>query len=92
MVITLDGNRVLVDIDGSRVTTFDPAGKDVPRRGEWHEPSCEPSARPQATLACRRTTRDMTTSRKSASARWRGGNDPGLVPLRLRGHVCRDQN
>ena len=30
MVITLDGNRVLVDIDGSRVTTFDPAGKDVP--------------------------------------------------------------
>jgi hypothetical protein len=42
MVITLEGDLVLVDIDGKRVTTFDPAGKDVPRRKEWFEPKREP--------------------------------------------------
>jgi hypothetical protein len=47
MVITLDGDRVLVDIDGKRVTTFDPAGKDVPAAREWHEPKREPK-RPTA--------------------------------------------
>jgi hypothetical protein len=42
MVITLKGNQVLVDVDGQRVTTFDPAGKDVPPQKEWHEPRREP--------------------------------------------------
>jgi hypothetical protein len=42
MVITLEGKRVLVDLDGKRVTTFDPDGKDVPKRKQWHEPRREP--------------------------------------------------
>jgi hypothetical protein len=42
MVITLQGTRVLVDIDGKRVTTFDPDGKDVPADREWYEPKREP--------------------------------------------------
>jgi hypothetical protein len=47
MVITLKGDLVLVDIDGKRVTTFDPAGKDVPRERKWFEPMREPK-RPRA--------------------------------------------
>jgi hypothetical protein len=47
MVITLKGNLVLVDLDGKRVTTFDPDGKDVPRGRQWHEPLRAPK-RPQA--------------------------------------------
>jgi hypothetical protein len=47
MVITLRGDRVLVDIDGKRVTTFDPGGKDVPKRTKWYEPRREPK-RPRA--------------------------------------------
>lgn len=42
MVITLKGNRVLVDIDGTRVTDFDPESKDVPRERKWYEPKREP--------------------------------------------------
>jgi hypothetical protein len=42
MIITLDGNRILIDIDGQRVTTFDPAGKDVPANREWYQPKREP--------------------------------------------------
>jgi hypothetical protein len=42
MIITLTGNRVLVDIDGQRVTTFDPDGKDVPADRQWFEPKREP--------------------------------------------------
>lgn len=42
MIITLKGNVILVDIDGRRVTTFDPDGKDVPRQGKWFEPKREP--------------------------------------------------
>src|SRR5262249_4680411 len=42
MVITLRGDLVLVDIDGKRVTTFDPDGKDVPRDRKWYEPKREP--------------------------------------------------
>lgn len=42
MVITLKGGRVLVDIDGKRVTTFDPDGKDVPADRQWFEPKREP--------------------------------------------------
>lgn len=42
MVITLQGNLVLVDIDGKRVTTFDPDGRDVPGDRKWFEPKREP--------------------------------------------------
>lgn len=46
MVITLQGNLILVDIDGKRITTFDPDGKDVPRDRKWYEPRRKPK-RPQ---------------------------------------------
>jgi hypothetical protein len=42
MVITLQGNLVLVDIDGERVTVFDPDSKDVPGARKWYEPRREP--------------------------------------------------
>ena len=42
MIVTLDDNRILVDIDGQRVTTFDPAAKDVPAEREWYQPKREP--------------------------------------------------
>lgn len=41
MIITLENDRVLIDIDGQRVTTFDPDSEDVPPRTQWHEPSRE---------------------------------------------------
>jgi hypothetical protein len=47
MIITLRGNRVLVDIDGKRVTTFDPDGKEVPAERQWFEPKRGPK-RPAA--------------------------------------------
>lgn len=46
IVITLDGDHVLVDIDGKRITTFDPASS-VPERKQWYEPEREPK-RPEA--------------------------------------------
>jgi hypothetical protein len=46
MVITLDGKKVLVDIDGKRVTTFDSDGK-TPAERQWYEPKREPK-RPTA--------------------------------------------
>jgi 3-keto-disaccharide hydrolase len=42
MIITLNGNKVTVDIDGKRVTTFDPASKDIPAERQWYEPKREP--------------------------------------------------
>jgi hypothetical protein len=42
MIITLDGNRILIDIDGQRVTTFDPASKDIPTEREWYQPKRDP--------------------------------------------------
>src|SRR5262249_7137365 len=42
LVITLRGNLILVDIDGKRITTFDPDGKDVPGARKWYEPKREP--------------------------------------------------
>jgi hypothetical protein len=42
MVITLKGNLILVDVDGKRITTFDPESKDVPARQKWFEPKREP--------------------------------------------------
>jgi len=42
MIITLRGNQVLTDIDGKRLTTFDPDSKDVPAASQWYEPKREP--------------------------------------------------
>src|SRR5262249_43606951 len=47
MVITLKGDLVLVDVDGERVSTFDPDSKDVPKAREWYEPKRGPK-RPRA--------------------------------------------
>jgi hypothetical protein len=47
LLITLVGERILVDLDGERVASFDPASPDVPPRKEWSEPKREPK-RPQA--------------------------------------------
>ena len=42
MIITLEGERILVDLDGKRVTEFDPASPAVPARKTWTEPKREP--------------------------------------------------
>jgi len=42
MVITLAGDKVFVDLDGKRVTNFDPASLNLPARKQWHEPKHEP--------------------------------------------------
>jgi hypothetical protein len=42
MVITLSGRRVFVDIDGRRVTDFDPESPTVPPAKHWFEPKREP--------------------------------------------------
>lgn len=42
MIITLAGDRIFVDVDGKRVTHFDPAHPDQPQRKQWHEPKREP--------------------------------------------------
>jgi hypothetical protein len=47
MIITLEGDRIFVDLAGQRITTFDPASPNVPPRKQWHEPKREAN-RPQA--------------------------------------------
>lgn len=42
MIITLEGQRVSVDVDGKRVSSFDSAAGTVPERKEWYEPKREP--------------------------------------------------
>lgn len=42
MIITLKGNLILVDVDGKRLTTFDPDSPTVPPRKRWSEPRREP--------------------------------------------------
>ena len=42
MIITLAGGRIYVDLDGKRVTSFDPESPDVPRNRQWFEPKREP--------------------------------------------------
>jgi hypothetical protein len=42
MLITLDGDRISVDLDGQRSTNFDSASTDIPPRKQWHEPKREP--------------------------------------------------
>jgi len=46
MIITLDGDKILVDLNGQRTTTFDSKSPDLPPRKQWHEPKREPK-RPQ---------------------------------------------
>jgi hypothetical protein len=47
MIITLAGNRIFVDLDGKRLTSFDSENPDVPPRKQWYEPKREPK-RPEA--------------------------------------------
>jgi hypothetical protein len=42
MVITLDGPRVQVEIDGRKITQFDSTAPDLPPRKQWYEPKREP--------------------------------------------------
>ena len=46
MIITLDKDLITIDVDGKRITRFDPSGKDVPQERKWTEPRREPK-RPQ---------------------------------------------
>ena len=46
MVITLNGTIVHVDVDGSRISTFDSEAKDLPKRKQWYEPKREPKRPP----------------------------------------------
>ena len=47
LLITLDGERILVDLDGRRVTDFDARRRPLPERQQWYEPKREP-VRPRA--------------------------------------------
>jgi len=47
LIITLAGNRVFVDLDAQRVTSFDPGAPDLPARKQWYEPKREPK-RPES--------------------------------------------
>lgn len=42
MIITLSGQRIFVDLEGRRVTSFDPESPEVPRERKWFEPKREP--------------------------------------------------
>lgn len=42
MIVTLEGNRIHVDLDGVRVTSFDPDSPAVPRTRKWFEGKREP--------------------------------------------------
>jgi hypothetical protein len=47
MIITLAGNRIFVDLEGKRVTSFDPDSLGVSHDRKWFEPKREPK-RPEA--------------------------------------------
>lgn len=42
LIVTLLGNRIFVDLDGERVTSFDPDSPDVPQKRQWFEGKREP--------------------------------------------------
>lgn len=46
MVVTLDGERIIADLDGQRVSTLDVTSPNLPARKQWHEPKRE-NKRPQ---------------------------------------------
>jgi hypothetical protein len=41
MLITLEGDRILVELDGARVSEFDPKSPTIPARKNWPEPKRE---------------------------------------------------
>jgi hypothetical protein len=41
MIITLDGERITVNVDGKRLSSFDPTAPDNPPRKNWTEPMRE---------------------------------------------------
>ena len=41
MIITLDGEVVIVELDGKQISRFDAAAQDLPARKIWHEPKRE---------------------------------------------------
>jgi hypothetical protein len=43
MIITLDGKKISVELDGKKVSSLDTASKDLPERKQWHEPKREPT-------------------------------------------------
>jgi len=43
MIITLAGEKISVDLDGQRISNFDPKAADVPARKTWSEPKREPT-------------------------------------------------
>ena len=47
MVITLAGEQIFVDLDGQRITSFDPRDRELPKAQEWFDPKREPK-RPAA--------------------------------------------
>lgn len=47
MIITLAGDTIAIDLDGDRVTDFDPKSPSIPARTKWPEPKREPE-RPRA--------------------------------------------
>ena len=42
MIITLDGTKISVELDGKKISSLDTASKDLPPRKQWHEPKREP--------------------------------------------------
>ena len=42
MIITLSGNRIFVDLERQRVTSFDPESQNVRRERQWFEAKREP--------------------------------------------------
>lgn len=42
LIITLEGEKIFVDLDGQRMTSFDPTSPNLPPRKQWHEPKREP--------------------------------------------------
>ena len=47
MIITLDGTKISVELDGKKISSLDTASKDLPKRTQWHEPKRE-NKRPEA--------------------------------------------
>jgi hypothetical protein len=47
MIITLSGDHIFVELEGVRITTFDPHSPDLPAQTQWYEPKREPK-RPEA--------------------------------------------
>jgi hypothetical protein len=47
LVITLAGEQIFVDLNGQRITSFDPRSPNLPPRKQWHEPKREPK-RPES--------------------------------------------